>query len=188
MAIKRRKGKRKRQAAPRSASSSAPASSSSSSSSIGAILPDGAELEAPVGNGPDGADAQGAGVPPLPPDDGEPGAADPGAEASGHGSSSSSSAADAAERARLERVAVLRMIFAGAAIAIPAEFGGGELSEPEANALAESWELPLRPYWDSMMGPWTGALLTTAAIFGPRVLAARARVAAQGVDPGQRVG
>lgn len=121
-------------------------------------------------------------MPPLPPDgggtdDGAGAGDDPGA------ASSSSDRGQDAESARLERVAVLRFAFAAVFAMLPPQYGGGPVTEAESHALGNAWEVPLRPYWDAMMGPWMGALVTTAVIVAPRVAAAQSAAragAAQG--------
>lgn len=176
MASKRSRKARRR---PASSSERPPADGSS----VGTILPASIGGESSSSSS-SGDDAPGA-VPPLPPDSAAEGGDD--GAAAGAGADSSDRLEDA-ERKRQERVLVLRMIFGGVFLALPPQHGGGELGEAESAMLADAWELPLRPYWDSMMGPWAGALLTTVAIMAPRVIAARAKLAAAGVSPGSQVG
>lgn len=156
--------------------SDAGASGAGESSSVTALLPAGAPNDAPASSESEDAGASSSsapGVPPLPPDDGGDGAGadDPGADR-GERAGAGDRGRDA-EAERLERVTVLRFAFAGVFAMLPPQYGGGPVTEDESVALANAWELPLRPYWDAMMGPWMGALVTTAVIVAPRVMAAQ---------------
>lgn len=169
--VKKRKTLRRRA---RSVSSS---STPADASSVASMLPGG------VDDGAGAADAGTGAVPNLPPDPGADGGNGDAGAAAG-----ASDAGAASDQERGNRVLVLRMILGGVFVALPPHYGGGALSDDESQMLADAWELPLRPYWDTIMGPWAGALLTTTAILAPRVIAARVKLQAAGVTPGGAVG
>lgn len=160
-------GKRKRRKARTVRAASLDAAPPESSSSVAAVLP------TPGAN--DGAGAEGGadGVPPLPPDDGPAAESAEGGEPGGDRPGARSAGADSEQEMR-QRIAILEMCFRGVFLAIPPRNGGGPLSDDEAGMLAVAWEVPLRPYWGVLMGPWTGAILTTFAVVGPRVARERA--------------
>lgn len=163
-------GKRKRRKARAVRASSIEPAAPPESSSVAAVLPSpGVNDRGAAG------DESGAGAaPPLPPDD-EPaaGAGEGEGESANDRPGARSSGADS-EREMQQRIAILEMCFRGVFLAIPPRNGGGPLSDDEAGMLAVAWEVPLRPYWGVLMGPWTGAILTTFAVVGPRVARERA--------------
>lgn len=180
MAVKKRKSRRRKSAPKKAPERRDPPEGESS---VASIIPDGAESASSAdaddaGEAGDGAAGAGARVPPLPPDD-EPD--DRGEGAASPGAGLGASAREEAESERLKRCMVLQVAFSAMFAAMPLHLGGGSMRPDESGALAEAWELPLRPYWDQIMGPWMGALVTTFAVIGPRVMAARARIDTSGL-------
>ena len=72
---------------------------------------------------------------------------------------------------------LLGLSFGAVAKALPAEWGGGDLTAEERLLLGTAWAVPLAPYLSGGAGPWAVAAISTVQVFGVRAMTYRPPVA-----------